>query len=763
MRSLFISFTLLLLMPFISNAQPKPSHDLRFTELSKRWDEGIPLGNGWIGALIWQKEKAIRFSLDRVDLWDDRPMPLIEKVNYKWVQEKVALNQYDSVQKYGDEPYEANPAPTKIPGAALEMDLTTLGVVVSNTLDLSNGLNKIEFANKMVMYNYVHATKNIGYIGLENIPKTLSSPAALQHWLPNLLPPAYTNGNNGTGNSVEGQGLVQLGYKEGRITKNGNSIRYHQPTHGKDFYEVLIIWTPIANNGKWIAAWTLSWNRPATLDPIDLTKKEPTYWPEHENWWKEFWSRSSVSIPDTLIEKQYYREMYKFGCVARSNTPPISLQAIWTADNGNLPPWKGDFHHDLNTQLSYWPGYTGNHLDLTAGYTNWLWNVKEENKRWTKQCFGIDGLNVPGVTTISGKAMGGWVQYSLSPTTVAWITQHFYWQWQYSMDMKFLQSRLLPYFKEVDKYFSKLLRPISPNTDTLSIPLSSSPEYNDNRITAWFPTITNYDLALIRTFYKQFAELAFLVGDTAYLDYTKKYQQLPTYNVNETGLTIAKGQNLEESHRHHAQLMAIYPFDELHITDPYDSLIIKNSLRWMEKKGTRSWCGYSFSWAANLYARALESEKAAAQLRIFANNFVSSNSFHLNGDQKNGQYSNFTYRPFTLEGNFAFAQGLHEMLLQSYGGVIRIFPATPQDWKDVSFHSLVAEGGTVVSAKKENNKVIEIELSVLADRTVYLMLPFKNYIAEGVSANKIMDSDDGGIMIDMKKGQRLIIKPGKTN
>lgn len=758
MRSIYIGTLSLLLLPVISIAQPRSSHDLRFTELAKRWDEGIPLGNGWIGALIWQKEQSIRFSLDRVDLWDDRPMPLIDKVNYKWVQEKVALNQYDSVQKYGDEPYEANPAPTKIPGAALEMDLGVLGSVVSNTLDISNGLNRIEFSNKMVMYNYVHATKNVGYIGLENIPLTLRSNDIIKQWLPRLLPPAYTKGLSGKGNSVEGQGLVQLGYKEGTVTKSGNSIRYHQPTNGNDFYEVLIEWTNITPKGNWIAAWTIAWNRVATLDPINLKKKEPTFWPEHENWWKEYWGKSSIQIPDTLIEKQYYREMYKFGCVARSNTPPISLQAVWTADNGNLPPWKGDFHHDLNTQLSYWPGYTGNHLDLTAGYTNWLWEVKEENKRWTKQCFGIDGLNVPGVTTISGKAMGGWVQYSLSPTTVAWISQHFYWQYLYSGDENFLRKNVLPYFKEIDRYFSQLLQPISPSNDTLSIPISSSPEYNDNRMSAWFHSITNYDLALIRNFYKQAAELAFLAGDNAYLEYTKRYQRLPDYNVNQTGLTIAKGQNLDESHRHHAQLMAIYPFDELHINDANDSVIIKNSLRWLEKKGTSLWCGYSFSWAANLYARALESDKAAEQLRIFASNFVSMNSFHLNGDQKGGQYSNFTYRPFTLEGNFAFAQGVHEMLLQSYGGVIRLFPATPENWKDISFRSLVAEGGTLVSAKKENGQVTVVELNAVEDRTVYIMLPFTNYTINGVASDKIMSSDDGGLIIDMKKGQKLILK-----
>ena len=79
------------------------------------------------------------------------------------------------------------------------------------------------------------------------------------------------------------------------------------------------------------------------------------YYQTHQNWWNIFYSRSSVTLPDKVIEKQYYNEIYKMGSISRKDSYPISLQSVWTADNGQLPPWKGDYHHDLNTQLSYWP------------------------------------------------------------------------------------------------------------------------------------------------------------------------------------------------------------------------------------------------------------------------------------------------------------------------------------------------------------------------------------------------------------------------
>ena len=156
MRQLFIFLFFTFSLQLFS--QPALKHNLKFDSLAKRWDEGIPLGNGWLGALIWQKDDKLRMSLDRVDLWDDRPMPEIDKLKFKWVVEKVKLNQYDSVQKLGDEPYEKYPAPTKIPGAAIEFDLNKLGKVVSNELDIKNGLSVIKFANGILFNNYIPST-----------------------------------------------------------------------------------------------------------------------------------------------------------------------------------------------------------------------------------------------------------------------------------------------------------------------------------------------------------------------------------------------------------------------------------------------------------------------------------------------------------------------------------------------------------------------------------------------------------------------------
>ena len=109
-------------------------------------------------------------------------------------------------------------------------------------------------------------------------------------------------------------------------------------------------------------------------------------------------------------------------------------------------------------------------------------------------------------------------------------------------------------------------------------------------------------------------------------------------------------------------------------------------------------------------ARAFDGEGAAGALRTFADCFCLKNSFHVNGDQSNTGKSKFTYRPFTLEGNFAFAAGIQEMLLQSHTGIVRIFPAIPASWKNVSFKNLRAMGAFLVSAEKKNGQVINIRV-----------------------------------------------------
>ncbi len=741
---------LLIIFPAVAWAQPKASHNLVCDTLAKRWDEAMPLGNGMLGALVWQKNDHLRISLDRADLWDERTAMDLSKFNFRFVQQQLIKNDYDTIHKLGDWPYDNIAYPTKLPGGALEFDVSKFGAVKKNSLDISTALCMVEFANGVRLNMYIHATNNVGYFGFENIPD--------EKIIPHLIIPNYDAGAaNENDNSHAGEGLSVLGYAKGSVTKTENSIRYHQPTFKGHYYEILVKWKKFPNKNI-IGEWAISNDAIAVLPELNITEKEPTNWPSHIQWWKHFWQQSSVALPDKQLEKQYYLEMYKLGCVARKGAPAITLQAIWTADNGSLPPWKGDFHHDLNTQLSYWPSYTGNHLQEAVTYTDWLWNIRNENKKYTQQYFGVDGLAVPGVTTIHGEAMGGWIQYSLSPSVSSWLAQHFYWQWKYSMDENFLKERAYPYLHDVGGFIANITYL---QNGKRYIPLSTSPEYHDNNTNAWFTHYTNYDLSLYKFALTAAAEVADAMNKKDEVTHWRNIlDQLPGFDINETGFMIASGQNLDESHRHHAHLMPIYPLCQLDANNADDKKLMDVSLHQLEEKGTRNWCGYSFTWAACLYARAKESDSAVKQLKIFASNFCSPNSFHLNGDQKGGEYSGFTYSPFTLEGNFAFAQGVHELLLQSKNNYVEVFPAVPQSWKDVSFTDLRTEGAFLFSAKKENGVPAEVKIFSEKGGTLHIKLPFKTWVVKNIPQSKVQVNEDGIATTAMQKGQVIIFENG---
>ena len=147
MHKLFFLFAFASLQCIVL-AQPT-QHDLHFSSLAKQWDEAIPLGNGMLGALIWQKEDHLRFSLDRADLWDMRPMKDLHRkeFSYEWVTEQVRKNEYAIVQKYFDEPYDNEPGPSKIPGGALEFDTKNWGNAQSVHLFLQNSVCEVKWAN----------------------------------------------------------------------------------------------------------------------------------------------------------------------------------------------------------------------------------------------------------------------------------------------------------------------------------------------------------------------------------------------------------------------------------------------------------------------------------------------------------------------------------------------------------------------------------------------------------------------------------------
>ena len=702
-----MAWMLLLAAPGCASFEGEPSEsDLVFDNLATVWDEAMPLGNATLGELVWQKGDNLRFSLDRIDLWDLRPTTthMGEHFSFEWIKEHIRSGDYAPVlQKYA-RPEKLYPAPSKIPGAALEINTSSWGAVKNNRLYLKDALCSVEWENGTSLRTFVQADGSVGWIIFDNVPESFDI---------QLVPPRY-QGSENQSDGLGGSSLTLLGYPQGEVIREGDKITYHQKGWEDSFYDVAVQWK--RQGKRLVGAWSVT----SSLSGLDAGQEVSKALKEgpvkafkgHKKYWASFWKESSVSVPDTLIQHQYDREIYKFGSTAKEDSYPISLQAVWTADNGNLPPWKGDFHHDLNTQLSYWPAYSGNRLKEGLGYLNTLWDQRDTYKDFTKRFFGKDGMDVPGVCTLKGVGMGSnWVMYSLSATTSAWLAQHFYLHWKYSADKEFLKDRAYPFMKDVVIFLEQETEVNAEGVRTLEF--SASPEINDNRIEAWFPEITNFDLSLIRFAFSAAAEMADSLGLADEAGHWREVEsELPEFSLDEDGgLSIAPGYPYSVSHRHFSHAMAIHPLGLLDISNgPEQEKIIDATLDRLHANGPDWWCGYSYSWLSNLEARAKHGTEAAEALRTFASCFVLRNSFHANGDQTKSGKSKYTYRPFTLEGNFAFAAGLQEMLLQSHTGVIEVFPAVPSEWKDICFNNLRAVGAFLVSSEMKGGEVVSLSV-----------------------------------------------------
>lgn len=672
------------------------------------WDEAVPLGNGLLGGLLWGEGATIRLSLDRGDLWDERSakdMPW-DKFTMATMARLVGEKKPAEITAIFDRNYR-DAHPTKIPAGRLEIGFEAARQVKRFDLDMAVALGRAEFPDGGPLEVFFSAAEPVALVRIPGVePKSLR-----------LLAPAS---------------VKQLGYPAPQTGQQGRAQWFLQ--EAADGLRYCVCLDSVRSGDATVLAVTVTSTRDGP-DPVASARK----WVEtalasgyermfeaHKAWWSKFWSQSRVEVPDVALLRHHNLVQYFYGSASRRGAPPIPLQGVWTADAGSLPPWKGDYHNDLNTQMTYIAYQTAGRFEEGASFLDLMWDLLPAFRKFAKDFYAAPGAAVPGVMSLAGQPLGGWPQYSLSPVQGAWIGHLFYLHWRYTGDDRFLLQRALPWCREVGACLEGLLRE---ENGVLRLPLSSSPEVFDNSLRAWLKPNSNYDIACLRMFFLALAEMAIAGGDRPAAEHWAGVaRRVGEFHVGpDQVLKISENEDLPGSHRHLSNLIGIHPFN-LTTTDggQRDRAILAASLKQWDRLGTSAWCGYSFSWMACLRARVGDAEAALANLEIYAKAFTLRNGFHANGDQLRAGFSNFTYRPFTLEGNFLASQAVQEMLLQSWSPtpgvpdtqVIRIFPAVPWRWHGATFTDLRTEGGCRVSARRENNATTWFRVTASRDGVV---------------------------------------------
>jgi len=683
------------------------------------WDEAIPLGNGLTGGLLWGAGNSLHLGLDRGDLWDERP-----NAEKEWWKHRnwIAGGDWDG-------PY-AGASPTKIPAGQLEITLAPGQTVKTFELNLATAEGIAKFSDGTGLRVFFSAVDPVALLRLSG-----PEPLAIEV----LSPVAVCKRGNGGSAGPDSHSLGALGYPEARNGKDGRASWYVQDA--ADGLRYCVCCETRRAGGETLAALAITSTKDSA-DPLALARGRcrnaldagyDKMLAPHSAWWNTFWSQSSISVPEPAIQKYYVFARYLYGAGSRRGAPPMPLQGVWSASNGSLPPWHGDYHSDLNTQMTYIAYQESGNFEEGLSYLDFLWNLAPTFRAFARDFYHTQGLAVPGVMSVAGQPLGGWGAYSLSPTMSAWNAHLFYLHWRYTADDVFLKTRAYPWCSEVGRCMEGLLKP--DEHGVLKLLRSSSPEIGGN---AFRPPNTNYDIMCLKMLFLALQEMA----DGCDRPPEAKHwatlaAKLGDFHTSPDGeLMVDSTSLLRESHRHLSNLIGLYPFNLItREGDAKDNQSITSSLSHWDSLGTSGWCGYTWAWMSCLRSRVGDAETAIRDLDVFQKAFILRNGFHANGDQTRSGFSGFTYRPFTLEGNFLGEQAVQEMLLQSWSPtpgkldtqVIRIFPSMPWRWHDASFSDLRAEGGYRVSARRENNATVWFRIVAGKDGVVRIC---DNFAAE---------------------------------
>jgi hypothetical protein len=101
------------------------------------------------------------------------------------------------------------------------------------------------------------------------------------------------------------------------------------------------------------------------------------------------------------------------------------------------------------------------------------------------------------------------------------------------------------------------------------------------------------------------------------------------------------------------------------------------------------------------------------------------------------------------------------MLLQSHGGIIRVFPAVPAKWRDAVFHRLRAEGAFRVSASREAGKTNWIFIESLAGEPCRLKTDIPDPVISTGSFQGTVEKDAAGnLILNLKAGESVLLYSG---
>lgn len=453
----------------------------------------------------------------------------------------------------------------------------------------------------------------------------------------------------------------------------------------------------------------------------------------HRKDYQQIFSRVNVELspeaprkPTRLLLEQYQSGnthpfleelMFHFGrylliASSREGTLPSGLQGVWS--NYEVTPWSGGYWHNINVQMNYWGAFNTNMAETFIPYVEFFkayyprarqiatWYIN----RHQPQNLAEDELgNGWAIGTGSSAYIIGSPGGHSGPGTGGLTSKMFWDYYDFTRDAAFLRDVAYPAIYGMSQFLSKTLKPV--DGGLLLVDPSASPEIRvmDERGGFGGPHYvtkgTTFDQGLVWETHNDLLKAADILGkDDPFLDVVRdQIARLDPIIIGASGQIKEfreeneYGEIGDHHHRHISHLCPLYP----------GTLINSSAPEWMEgarvvldKRGNRS-TGWGLAHRMNLRARIKDGENAREVLSILIKDRTLPNLWTV-------------HPPFQIDANLGLVSGVAEMLIQSHEGFIELLPALPSAWETGRFEGLVARGNFEVSAAWQEAVLTSIDL-----------------------------------------------------
>ena len=423
----------------------------------------------------------------------------------------------------------------------------------------------------------------------------------------------------------------------------------------------------------------------------------------HRDWWHSYYPSSFLSTGEPFWDSFYWIQQYKLACVTRDRGWIIDNQGPWLQPTAWNATW-----WNLNAQLSHLGGHQANRRGMVSALSRRLDLNRDSLSLNVAEKYRHD-------SSALGRSVSGWdlLGHAGEPGgrepldrnigrecgNLLWALHCVDMEVRYWVDDELRDSVLTPLLTRAVNYYRHFLE--KRDDGLWHLPPTYSPEYRSA------PDCT-YDLDLLRWAVLRLIEIS---AERGWSEETQPLleawrdiaQNLVPASVNETGRMIGRGVALTGGHRHWSHLLAVYPLRTLTPESASDRELIQKSLAHWRSFG-RGIAGYAHTASSCMAALLGDGDQALAYLQQLVP-YLHPNTF----------YSEIGLP--VMETPLHGATALQEMLFQSWGGCLRVFPAVPAAWPNAQFARFRGEGGFLVSGHWKGGAAHWVEVKSTAGGT----------------------------------------------